>query len=795
MKDCLNNIQHKVKHLTKDEVQALAKEVEGVIGDSQVSGRSVDETVSTMLNQYNERLVYAKQKRALMEQAYKRQEEFLDQFADNPERGIESMMASTYGKTKYEGAGNISRTRQALSDIWIGSFMTIMERHPGLEKRFKSGELDVEIYRYHQTGDASGLDKGALALAQSMKKVQNMVYNAKRKAGYRVKYLEEYTITTKHNPKGMRNLKERGWKELARRTFDWERMGVASADREAYLTTKWQQMSQKDVQNFWDISDDFTSLKTENAIKKIEEERFIHFKSPEKTVEYNRALGNPPLAEQFVRGLMKDAGSIAAAQHLSPQHKQVFNKLISTARRKAASNGKTINEPKMRRLYQLAVESIDHPEKNFVAMIGDTMRKITNMSKLGGALVTTATDFAYAPAIISGMTGKNFLQVQKDVFTDSVKFFQHTGRSKEFAAQLGVMGEEIIGMMQVNRFGDDMTGSDWFNKSHNAIMRMSGLPRQSRALRLSIMKRTSQYIHELSSLPYKELSPGMQEWFGRFGVTDQKWNILREAFDDFGDGTKGVTMSSIDNLMDVHFHREGVTKPGDISRTKMDLKVALSSFLSEASEIGSPTPGIRVAELKARFDPNTVMGQAALSMLQFKSFALAMAQTMKAINTTGTSAKFGNIKATGQAVASATALGYMVLAAKNYSKGKEAPDFGPETFVRSAIQGGAGMIYADFLLADYTKSYISLAGNMAGPAVTGVGTDIAVALSSLSQVLDKHGNYTPLSNADKKRVLDVFERNMPGKSIALAGNIVTRAAFREIHEYLNTGRNYKDTLW
>ena len=779
----------------------LATDIEDIIKRSENSGKNTQQVIEEFSTQYRRKIEMAKSQKVISVQKYEEWSEVFNSpaFKQDPKGFMQAILRSDHSKN-YKAAGNISRNKSQISNQAIAMIFQEVDKFPGLQKRLMRGDIDVDrqLYAYLHDGVTKGIDEGVLAVAKAIKKTNNHMFSLKRGAGFGTRYLDTFIAPTKHSVKAMRELEELPWIALAKDTFD--RMNIAPDKIDEYLTTFYQKRLASEGQSFFKFVDPFVEIVTNSVSERLGKRRSVHFKSGDKAFEYNKAMGGKSLYERMLDGVKKDAGNIASAQMLGPNAKATWTRLLLDAQKKVNKKGERLNSKDVDRLnnfYKFVVEGDAQPEMNMVARFGDKLKKFTDMSKLGTALFTTATDFAYATGIFSGNTGRGFLNSQNNVVKEFFKTFVSEAQQKKIATKLRVFAEDVNSLSLDHRFGDysDGTGNTGLiDKAHELFMRATGLPRQARSMRLAIAKLLSSELAEKSNLKHSELFPGMQKGMDKFGIGENKWDILRQATDDFGDGTRGITPEKIHALEDGAFsnHPDIVKLRNDfkakgkttkaaeaafehkknlkIENIKNDLSTSYSGYLSELAEVGSPTPGAEQAFWKSNFvgDRNSVTGQLLRFTLQYKSFAMAQFKTMQAV--TNTDAKF---QTTASTVIAAAGWGYVALAMKDIMKGREPRDpSDPKTWVESFIQSGAGLIYTDFLTTEYNKSYRSMAKDLAGPVISGLGNDVSVLFAKAVR-----GDLSAIE------LLRKIERNTP--SIFMTKAALNKNIYETLYRVLN----------
>lgn len=843
---CILEVGKKASKLSPEDIQKLASEIKEIIGRSESTGKDTAKIVKEFSDVYRRRIEMSKVHKLKSIEKYEQGLAFIEQaaFSKDPISSLRALIENDPAKT-YIGDGNIYRKKNAIRNNAQKMLIQVMDDHPALKKRFDTGDIQLErdLYKILSGGSTKNMAEDVLALADTLKNMNNYVFNLKRQVGYGTRYLENFVAPGRHSVKAMRAMgstleeAKAKWTALASRTFDFQRMEIHPDKIADYLDTFFDKRMESEGNYYVKINDSFSELVTNSVSERMGKSRSVHFKVGEGAYDYNLAMGGKTLSERILAGIEKDSGNIAAAQMLGPNHLAVWNKLIGDVKKKANEVGKPIGPKDIENLndfFKYAVQGDHQPEMNLVAKTGKVLRQVADMSKLGTALFTTATDFAYAAGIISGTTGKNFLGTQASV----IKQFFKTVPLKEqrkLASMLSVFTQDLNGnSMASHRLGDLENASDyvpntWFDSLHNKWMQMTGLPRQARSMRIAVAKLMATSLEEVSHLKFSDIDTGLQRGLGKFGIDETKWDILRGAGDDFGDGTRGLTVEKIHHMDDSVFAKmkevtelepakknsKGiVTEPAQkafdevrrlrIGKLRNELAANYSGFLEELSELGSPTPGVGNQFFKATWsgNRNTYTGQVIRFAFQYKSFILAQVKTMKGIAHAGDN----KIKTTASTIVAASAWGYVALAMKDLAAGREPRDpTDPATWIDSFAQSGAGLIYTDYLLAEYQKSWISLASQIVGPVPSGLGGDIGELIAKgLREPWRRYkinfGDNAEAAAAAKEggftigAILSKMERNTPNlfMSKALLNKNIYEAIFKSMNIKRRKSKKYKN---
>jgi hypothetical protein len=371
--------------------------------------------------------------------------------------------------------------------------------------------------------------------------------------------------------------------------------------------------------------------------------------------------------------------------------------------------------------------------------------------------------------------------------------------------------EDNISTMAADRFMEGASGhkTSLFNRAHQSLMELTGLPLQSRSVRMSIAKMTSESIADYADHSYDELYHGMRDLLGRHGIDAKKWEIMKRSIDRiedtsvfryFGKQVDLVTPQAVyDMVPDNIFTEVGYSKR-DIPRIKNEVADGITGILNHMANRGSPGHNVEWAAIRDIFDPNTIHGQLMRSMMQFKSFLYGVGKTMLDIHTMGSGNKrYGNLGLTAQVAVSASILGAGVKVMQDSMHGIDVTDEeytqqlgSKEFFFESIVRGGSLSFLGDYAFTNYTKRNRSFAGDIAGPFLSSMGNDVmnlwSTALHGPSETYrtraTKGGTLT-------KKALEMGEKYTP-PVIPIVGPIFRTYMFNNMHQLLNTGKKERD---
>ena len=750
----------------------IQEEAMRIIKESSENGVDPRVALNDALSEFTQKIATNKAKAVKTQARYETlNKDYLNQdaFAKDKIHGMESLiMDGSSGKFKganAAGANNIESGRRVIQNKFNAMVFQELGEIPGMLKRLKSGADDLAL-RKLALGENIKVDGDLMKAFKTIKKVQDMLFEEKRLAGFDTKYLADRFGRQKHSIKGMEALGDEKWIALAKDTIS---QGDRTDDEfQAMLLNMWEKRVEGSRKGFFSVDDDFKSVTTNMSSNKMEHKRVINFKDAESAHKYNLLVNDgESVLENLAKEIEFDSGTIAAAKIFGPNFRSSFKKL------KAGMDLTPKKEAKLDSLFQQSINPSRDPGTSIWAKTFSKARKLTDMAKLGNAVLTTMTDFGYSANVIAAMTGKNALQIQGKVIGGMFENLKGANRMKA-GSMLHTFMEDAISNTSAGRLGEGLSSSTWFDRAHAGYMKITGLSQQSNAMRQANAKFSSTLFSELGDIPFEKLTAHAQGAMGKYGISAADWNIIKKGAQDFGDGSKGLTAEGISAL--------GHGEIGD----------KWSAFLTFTAEMGSPTAGLKQNAWKHLVDPDSFLGQVAISIGQYKSFTLAMADTMQTLALKGDKLSVDSMKRmdlgrTASTIAMSTAWGYAALVAKDFASGKEDIDMRRDptkgsTYLDAALQGGAGMIFADVLMGDYEKSYKSLGKDVLGPS-WGIVEGAAELFAAAGRTVfadDKEKAITKLS----KRALDIIEQNTP--SIPITKAIINKNVFDAFRKMTDT---------
>lgn len=567
-------------------------------------------------------------------------------------------------------------------------------------------DLATEIFR---NGDGSTGNKVATDGAKAYLKVieaQRQRFNA---AGGDVGRLEYGYLPQPHDA-----AKVRGADPVSGRQ-DWVAKIMPLLDRSQYVLEDGRRMGDAEMQGMlsrvWETIATEGKNKTEpgsftgSAAKANagSEHRQIHFKDADSYMAYMQEFGTGSMYDAVLGHVGRMSRDIGLVERYGPNPNAQFKLQNDLADR--ADGG-------VRRSMGLRPESYwdqmsgtaGAPQSASIAQIGTDLRNIQTFGKLGGAVISSITDMG----TFMVTTGFNRLP-----YWDAIKNIGKTAASadaRDFLTTHGIIAESMAGDM--NRWTGDNIRQNWSGRLANSTMKLSLMNAWTDTLRRAFSLTMMQGMARMSKTEWGALSEWDRTHMERQGLTEADWKVIQKA--------ELTEFSGKD-----HLTPESIRAGGDARANEVVAKVL--GLIQDESEFAVLNPDLATKAIASggALQRGTVRGELARSVMQFKSFPVAMVSRhwRRMLDAPkvgdGSAPVLGNrVMYAGAMLASTTVLGAIALQAKQMIAGKDpidpTGDHAAKFWAKAVAQGGGLSIVGDMLLNDPSETPGGFAGATAG---------------------------------------------------------------------------------
>lgn len=500
------------------------------------------------------------------------------------------------------------------------------------------------------------------------------------------------------------------------------------------------------------------------------ESRQIHFKDADSYLSYLGTYGGGTMYDAMlghISGLSRDIGLV---ERYGPNPSQQMRLQFDMAEK--ADNG-------LKRSFGMRPESYwdvlsgkaGMAENGNIAQVAQTVRNIEVFGKLASAVISSITDMGTF-FVTTGFNKLSYWEAIKNVGR------QFDGETRDFLTMHGIIAETMVS--DLNRWSGDNIKNNWSGRIANSTMKLSLMNAWTDTLRRGFSMTMMNGLAKLSKTDWGNLSEWDRTHLERKGITAEDWDVVRQG--------------QLTNFRGAEFLTpEAIRASGHERANEVVAKVL--GLITDESEYAVLNPDMttKVLQSGGGIQRGTVRGELARSVMQFKSFPVAMIsrhwgrlteipQGLQGAPMVANRLMYGAAMMT-----SLTMLGAVAYQVKQLTAGKDPIDMSqPKFWLRALAQGGGLGIVGDFLLTDPTEnpgdSTANAIKNLAGPTA-GSAFDLVGKLGIENVYEAAHGKDTHLG-AESVR----FARgHLPYVNLWYAKAALDHAGLHALQENLSPG--------
>lgn len=440
------------------------------------------------------------------------------------------------------------------------------------------------------------------------------------------------------------------------------------------------------------------------------EHRELHFKDADAFLSYVQEFGAGSMYDAMMGHVGRMARDIGLVERYGPnpnaQMRLQFD-LAAHADGTPADNLTRSFSLRPQSYWDMINGTASSPASARLAQLGTDVRNIQTFGKLAGAVISSVTDLG----TYFVTTGFNRLS-----YWDAVRNYGKVAGSAEtrdFLTAHGIIAESMAG--DLNRWTGDNIRQTWSGRLANSVLKLSLMNAWTDTLRRAFSLTMMQGLARLSKTEWSKLGEWDRTHLERKGITEADWGVITRAdLTDF-QGRE-------------HLTPEAIRATGDERASEVTSKVL--GLITDESEYAVLNPDLATKAIAAggASQRGTVRGELARSVMQFKSFPIAMVsrhwlRMLEAPKVTDGSAPAmaNRLMYSGAIMVTTTALGAIALQAKQIMAGKDpidmTGDHATKFWARAVAQGGGLSIVGDMLLNDPGNSVSDVVRGMAGTAL------------------------------------------------------------------------------
>ena len=639
---------------------------------------------------------------------------------------------------------SIDAEGKALANGYIGRLIQRLEEHGDLPI-FNSGKMDKQIaqelweIREDGTPGSSGSD-AAMRIAEVIHDMQEIAIEKSNRYGSYIRSAPGYIMKQSHDQgklfkAGMDQWINDIWDKLD------DELTFGDADKREFLEGAYKGL----VSGWHRRYNEGEQISTngfkgpQNLAKKASAQRILHFKSAEAFMEYNGKFGAGDLREGVVYGLEHMARNTALMKNLGTNPRHMFDRLVDKFQ-KEASKANNINlmrklsqGTKLDNLFAEIDGTTRIPVNIRAARINAVIRVIQNVSKLGGATISSVTDIPNQAAELR-YQGNSVFAAYGNAFAS---LFRGRGveEQKIIARSLGIGFDTVTGDL-MSRFhaNDHVPGTAAKLQQKFFKLNLMGWWNDSHRTGVGLMM--SNNMAEVSGSTWGELNPRLSNVLNQYDIGAPEWEVFRKfGVIELDDGYKYMTADGIEAMetKDIRAYGRSIGKryqsERQVEEARDELVSRLMSFFLDRVDHAIPMPGAAERSIMNQGTrAGSVSGEMWRHIMQFKSFPITMIRRGVGREVNGQENGKTDVMGLAQLIAMGTVFGYSAMYMKDILKGRTPRTFKGEKendvklILAALTQGGGLGIYGDFLFGEFSRFGRSALSTAAGPTLGQVDT-------------------------------------------------------------------------
>lgn len=436
-----------------------------------------------------------------------------------------------------------------------------------------------------------------------------------------------------------------------------------------------------------------------------QQHRVLHFAGPDAWREYAAQFGGSHSAfDAMLAHVERMSRDIAAMERLGPNPAATvtwqgdwIEKSAAEAMDQTAIDKAFGGKQQLQRLYAEYTGSSHRPENRKIAVGFSILRAQQTAAKLGSAVLSSGGDFGTMlhTARFNGIPAMKALARYGKLLNPA-----NMG-DRELAARLGLVSEEWINMAAAQwRYAGEEMSHEVSRRLAEGVLRVSGLSLHTEASRMAFGMEMLSALTQSRARSFSQLDKGFAGMLARYGITESRWDLLRQAPTRTERGSEWLFPDDI------------AAGPGG-----PELADDVLRMVSTEMDYAIPTPDLRTRTLINSMLPRgTWLGELGRSAFLFKAFPLTMMNLhgRRMLEQTGGARwKYGLTL-----IGLTTAGGALSLQLKELAKGRDPQDMSERRFLGAAmLQGGGLGIFGDLLASSENRFGGGVAQTLLGPSV------------------------------------------------------------------------------
>lgn len=796
---CINSIQKVFKELSPDEVAAIVNQVDKLKDLAEEAGdfRSARQEVFRAINLEQKKHLNAIEGRLIQVERESAASRMVAELS--AEIGVKEAFNALLlgsGRVQRGAALNLGARIDQASDELHGILYHGFQGRKDLIEIWRSGKEDDAIIKNVwnlSEGNANkveGTSKEAFEIAKAVNAYNNRRRQMQIESGLDIGFVSGYVMKQAHDVAKIRALDPEFdkamnmWVESIMPLLDHKKtFKNVDIEPEDFLRDMFRKIAsgeQGKVQDDLNFDGVVAVNNYANIGRRLEKSRQLHFKDADAFIKYNKTFGRGNLAESISHGMRQDARSIAMVQMFGPNPIKGMENVIKQVRKIVPDDQKEnfgAAAQGFRDRFEFLRGTREIPQNISLQRFEHALRVHQDLVNLGGASISSMTDWINSAMNLKAATGRPFLQNLYDITFDYFAGIKSTEVRQRMLIDMGFMFDD---MNMLNAVGDRLSISDhlpgkmsqarrWFFRANFLTQHTeSGLAASGRLLMTS--------LDELKDLSYSKLPDRVKHNFKVANIGEAEWDVMRRGSEQYADGRRGLTFDGIRKL-------EGVDE---------DLKARVLAnyglYMRHVTHKMIPLPGAKEKWIiRGNSQAGTAESMIRGFMGQFKSFPLTMHSVMNFIASSNPNVEFkgmssvfrhpGDMPLLAQWMMGMTSMAVVTMLLKDLASNRTPRDpTDPKTLAEAFIRGGTAGLYGDFLLGEHNRHI----GRTASRTLFGpVGANVDDTLQLFSQAIR--------GDAKAKDAVRLLIKNTPGQNLFYTKMGFDHLMMDQLMESLNPG--------
>lgn len=737
----------------------------------------------------------------------------LKEFAGMEPEGLYAAIAGTK-YTRQSGRLSVDAIQRAIRDRYLEGLTTdlkaLSETHYQFFKKAHHAREIAEATWLASDKNGRAMFRGpdeAWEIGQVIHKWSEQALTDANNAGAWIRPLKGFIVTQSHDQLKIAKAGYQNWRDYIEPRLDWERIkdGAfldpgAAADKETFLRNTFNALSTGiHLAQYSKKAAQFNANTGGSEAARLSHERILHFKSGGDWFDYNQLYGRGTLNEAVLHGLDHTSQSIGLMRVFGPGPQETLEWVIKElaikynheANTKGANMLRNLVNGKISHAMQEVDGTLNIDGNPTAAEIGRIARAWKSMTSLGGALLSSFSDVPGFAAELAYQGHNPFKAV-----ADGLKYFvQGRGslESQQILGKIGVFmdafGAEISARFSGAEIPGRMTGA------LSMYFRLNGLSWWTDSWKRAAGLLMANDWAEARAFSYDALKPQQRRLLSQYGISEDRWEVIRKAKADTMEGNEYLTMDGINGLSDsdvgaLFKGKQASTR--EIAELREELATQYSAMIRDRVMYAVLEPDAANKRMLRRGQAaGTVVGEVLRYCTQFKSFPTLFLMRPMAREIYGKGADTF-LKGMGQMftrsvdgdrnqlplmMVAMTLMGYVSMTCKQLSVGlTPRPLDDHKTWLAAAAQGGGAGVIGDFLFGARNRMGNTLLAQIAGP----VAGDIEALYDIGMKMRDGDVDVGP-------QAIRWLQKQIPGNNLYYLNGAMQYLALNEVYEKLQPG--------